>query len=55
MKYAMTVKELMRMLQNAPPDAVVVALDDSVIPNQTVSPQVVWWSDDRETCYLGMI
>lgn len=51
----MTVKELKRQLEKAPDDSEVIAFDDSVEPNQTVKPQVVWWSDDRQTTYLGMI
>lgn len=50
-----TVKDLTRQLEAAPPDAEVVALDDSVQPNQVVKPQVVWWSDDRKTAYLGKV
>lgn len=53
----MKVSELIRQLTNThcPKDADIIALDDSIIPNQTVKPQVVWWSDDRSTVYLWKI
>lgn len=53
----MTVKELIAYLQNphCPQDATVIVHDDSVVPNVTIQPQVIWWSDDRETVYLGML
>jgi hypothetical protein len=56
-KYVIKVSELIEQLQSVhcPKDAKIVCIDDSVVPNQTVKPQVIWWSDDRKTVYLGMI
>lgn len=53
----MKVSELIHYLQNpsCPQDAEVIAHDDSVVPNIFTKPQVVWWSDDRKTVYLGKI
>jgi hypothetical protein len=54
----MKVSELIEYLQNphCPKDAEVIVFDDSVVPNVTIKPQVVWWdTTDRKTCYLGML
>lgn len=51
----MNVKELIRQLERAPQEAKILCFDDSVVPNTTIEPQVIWWSDDRETVYLGMM
>ncbi len=54
----MNVQELIEQLQNphCPKDAKVVACfspDDFVVGQDYPSPQVIWWSDDRKTVYMG--
>ena len=52
----MTVNDLMKYLESAPQDSVVLCYDDAGETGPvTIKPQVVWWSDDRKTTYLGML
>jgi hypothetical protein len=53
----MTVEQLLNYLNNphCPKDAEVIAHDDSVVPNVFTKPQIIWWSDDRKTVYLGKL
>jgi len=54
----MKVSELISYLQNVncPKEAKVVVADErslEEIQKEFLAPQVVWWSDDRQTVYLG--
>lgn len=51
----MTVEHLIQYLSNphCPKDAKVVVCDEDY--EGTWQPQVVWWSDDRETVYIGKV
>jgi len=52
----MTVRELIEELKNAPnPDAEVVVEHDESDQCGLVKPEVSWWSDDKQTFYLGYL
>jgi hypothetical protein len=55
----MTVSELIAYLQNphCPKDALVEieTYEEKTDRYVGLNPQVVWWSDDRKTAYLGKI
>jgi len=58
-----TVTDLLTYLSSphCPQDAVVRVVDERPIEEITrvgaefFAPQVVWWSDDRKTVYLGLL
>lgn len=60
---SMTANQLIQYLSNShcPKDAVVRVVDERPVEGITregsefFAPSVVWWSDDRETVYLGML